>query len=111
MDPNLIKDLIDKQMNEAFWWALGIACVLYFKSIVENFVWGLMFLYDHDYNVDDEVLINGVRKARIVRQTVSKTVFYLYDNSTRLVVPNRELHTLRCEKILDGTPISSQKQT
>lgn len=106
MDPNLIKELVDKQVNELVWWALGIGLALYFKNVVENLIWGLTFIYDHDYSVDDEVLIGGTRKARIVRQTISKTVFYIYDNNTRLVIPNRELHSLRCEKLLVGNPVS-----
>lgn len=107
MDPNLIKELFDKQMNDMFWWAIGIGFALYFKNVIENLIWGLTFIYDHDYNVDDEVLIGGTRRARIVRQTISKTVFYIYDNNTRLVIPNRELHSLRCEKLLEGHPINS----
>jgi|694.fasta_scaffold23901_12 hypothetical protein len=106
MDLNIMKEVFDKQMNEFLWWALGIAFVLMFKNAIENYIWGLTFMFDHDYNVDDEVLIGGVRKARIVRQTIYKTVFYIYDNNTRLVIPNKELHSLRCEKILVGNPVS-----
>jgi hypothetical protein len=96
------KQLIDSQINDLVWWGIGIGLALFFKNAVENWVWGLMFVFDGDYNVDDEVLIMG-RKARIIRQTISKTAFYMYDNNTCLVVPNKEFGSLRCEKILTGS--------
>lgn len=102
MDQDAIRALVDVSMNTYFWWFVGASAALFFKNLLENFVWGLTFVFGRDYNVDDEVLIGGIRKARIVRQTVTKTVFYLYDNNTVLVIPNKELHSLRCEKKLSG---------
>lgn len=106
IDITQIKQILDTQMNDLVWWSVGIGLALFFKNAIENWVWGLMFLFDRDYNVDDEVLIGGKRKARIVRQTISKTAFYMYDNGTRLVVPNKEFGSLRCEKILSGSKIT-----
>lgn len=109
MDYTALKQLVDAHVNDFLWWVLGIGMVLFFKNAIENFVWGLTFLLDKDYNVDDEVLIGGTRKARIVRQTITKTVFYLYDHNSRLVIPNKELHSLRCEKVLSGTKIKNEE--
>jgi small-conductance mechanosensitive channel len=103
MDPMQMKQILDTHINDLLWWGVGIGLALFFKNAIENFVWGITFILDRDYNVDDEVLIGGTRKARIVRQTITKTVFYLYDRNSRLVIPNRELHSLRCEKVLSGT--------
>jgi small-conductance mechanosensitive channel len=108
IDIGQIKQVLDTQINDLIWWTIGIGLALFFKNAIENWIWGLMFIFDRDYSVDDEVLIGGVRKARIVRQTITKTVFYMYDNNTRLVVPNKEFGSLRCEKILSGTKINPQ---
>jgi hypothetical protein len=109
IDVNQIKQAVDSHINEAIWWTVGIGVALFFKNAIENLVWGLTFIWDRDYNVDDEVLIGGTRKARIVRQTITKTAFYMYDNGTRLVIPNKEFHSLRCEKILPGTELVGVK--
>ena len=108
IDINQIKQIFDTQINDLIWWTVGIGLALFFKNAIENWVWGLVFLFDRDYSVDDEVLIGGTRKARIVRQTINKTVFYMYDNGTRLVVPNKEFGSLRCEKILPGTSFKTE---
>lgn len=102
MNPEHVKSLVDSMMSQYFWWFVGAAAALWAKEIVENAALAVMFVLSRDYNVDDEVLIGGTRKARIVRQTLTKTVFYMYDNGTRLSVPNRDFYSLRCEKILPG---------
>lgn len=101
VDPTQIKTAIDSSLNDIFWWSIGFGAAIFFKNAIENLIWGFMFLWGGDYNVDDEVLI-GDRKARIVRQTVTKTVFYLEDKNSRMIVPNKQLHNLKCEKILPG---------
>lgn len=102
MNPDDVKQVISTTMTQYLWWFIGAAIALWAKGIVENVVSALRFVLSRDYNVDDEVLIGGTRKARIVRQTLTKTVFYIYDNGTRLVIPNTEFFSLRCEKILSG---------
>jgi hypothetical protein len=71
-----------------------------FKDAVSKFWQGLMFLVGNDFNVDDIVYINGVKKARIVRQSVYKTVFYVYDHHRKFIVPNDRIWTLNIEKSL-----------
>jgi hypothetical protein len=102
MEPEQIKTLIDGWASEYLWWFMGIAAALFFKNGIEKFVSGLTFLFGSDYNLDDEVYINGIKRATIVRQTIGKTVFYLHDTNRRLVIPNNQLHSLRCEKVLPG---------
>jgi hypothetical protein len=48
------------------------------------------------------VWIGGNKKARIVRQTPTKTVFHLLESDRKLVVPNVDLYKLRVEKALSG---------
>lgn len=100
MNPEQIKAIVDSSMNQMIWWFLGAAIAIWIKNLLENAVSALVFIMSRDYTVDDEVLIGGTRRARIVRQTFSQTVFYMYDNNTRLIIPNREFSSLRCEKVL-----------
>ncbi len=104
MDPEQIKTLVDSMAGEYLWWFMGAAAALFFKGAIEKFVSGLTFLFGSDYNLDDEVYIGGSKRATIVRQTIGKTVFYLNDTNRRLVIPNNQLHNLKCEKALLGEP-------
>jgi small-conductance mechanosensitive channel len=102
MDQNTLKQVIDGMTSQYMWWFIGAALAIWAKDVIENVVTAAAFVLSRDYNVDDEVLIGGTKKARIVRQTFTKTVFYIYENNTRLVIPNREFYSLRCEKVLPG---------
>ena len=73
-----------------------------FKDLVMNFASGTIFMFGSDFDVDDIVYIAGTKKARIVRQTPTKTVFHLLETDRKLVVPNMDLYQLRVEKVLPG---------
>ncbi len=73
-----------------------------FRDFVTNFAAGLKFMLGSDFDVDDLVWIAGEKKARIVRQTPTKTVFHLLDSDRKLVVPNTALYSLKVEKALPG---------
>ena len=73
-----------------------------FRDFVTNFAAGLKFMFGSDFDVDDLVWIAGNKKARIVRQTPTKTVFHLLESDRKLVVPNVDLYKLRVEKALSG---------
>jgi len=73
-----------------------------FRDYVTNFAAGLKFMFGSDFDVDDLVWIGGDKKARIVRQTPTKTVFHLLESDRKLVVPNVDLYKLRVEKALSG---------
>ena len=82
-------------------WALAVAiATLALKDTVLKLWEGLMFLYGNDFNIDDIVWINGSKKARIVRQGIWKTTFYLYDHNRKFLVPNDRIWTLNIEKEL-----------
>ena len=51
------------------------------------------------FNNDDVIYISG-REARIVRVGITKTVFYMTDRKTKMIVPNEKLKDLTMEKIL-----------
>jgi len=84
------------------WMFLAAFAVLLFKNVVSNVLDGLLFMVGHDFDVDDIVYIGGEKKARIIRQTPTKTVFHLIDTDRKLVVPNTALYSLKIEKVLPG---------
>ena len=100
MDQESVKTLVQSIVGDYAWLFVISAAALLLKNSMENFVAGIRFYYGSDYNVDDEVYIKGTKKARIVRQTFSKTVFYLEESNRKLVMPNTSLHTLNIEKVL-----------
>jgi len=73
-----------------------------FRDFVTNLAAGIMFMLGSDFNTDDVVWIGGTKKARIVRQTPTKTVFHLLETDRKLIVPNVDLYKLRVEKALLG---------
>ncbi len=89
-------------------WGL-VACTAFLgfalKDFIQNFFTGLQFLWGHDFDVDDVVWIKGVKKARIVRQNVWKTTFYVYPHQRKFVVPNHLLWKLDIEKQLPPTEL------
>ena len=89
-------------------WTLIVALVtIAFKDAITKLWNGLLFLYGNDFNVDDIVWINGQKKARIVRQSVYKTTFYLYDHQRKFIIPNDRIWSLHLEKVL---PIDKKDQ-
>lgn len=82
------------------WMFLAAFAVLLFKNVVAELLAGLTFMFGHDFDPDDIVYIGGTKKARIIRQTPTKTVFHLIDTDRKLIVPNTALYSLRIEKVL-----------
>lgn len=98
-----VTDMIKILIGE-WGWLLAISIITFaFKDAVSNFVLGVQFLWGNDFNVDDIVYIRGVKKARIIRQNIWKTTFYVFDHERKFVVPNNMLWKLEIEKELNGT--------
>lgn len=68
-----------------------------FKDTVNNFIDGLAFVVGNDFNPDDVIFING-RKARIVRIGLRKSIFYMFDKETKLVIENERIKEFMMEK-------------
>ena len=84
-------------------WLIMLAIVSFaFKDTINNFVIGIQFLWGNDFNVDDIVYIRGNKRARIVRQNLWKTTFYVYGHGRKFVVPNKSLWKLDIEKEIMG---------
>ena len=95
-----MKEIIQTFIAE--WGLLTIVAIVTFafKYTVSNLVIGAQFLWGNDFNVDDVVWIKGAKKARIVRQNIWNTTFYLYDHERKFIVPNNMLWRLDIEKSL-----------
>jgi len=95
-----MNDFIQTYFGEWGAWVIGALVALAAKDSVSQFWSGVRFLMGSDFDVDDIVYINGIKKARIVRQGVYKTTFYLFDHDRKFVVPNNRLWLLNIEKEL-----------
>jgi len=94
--------IITDMIGHYGWMFIAAFALLLFKNLVSNVLDGLMFMFGHDFDVDDIVYIGGEKKARIIRQTPTKTVFHLIETDRKLVVPNTALYSLKIEKVLPG---------
>ena len=74
----------------------------FYKTILTTTQSQVQFLWGNDFNVDDIVYIRGSKRARIVRQNLWKTTFYVYGHGRKFVVPNKSLWKLDIEKEIMG---------
>ena len=95
-----MKEIIQTFIAELGWLTIVAIVTFAFNDTVSNLVIGAQFLWGNDFNVDDVVWIKGAKKARIVRQNIWKTTFYLYDHERKFIVPNNMLWRLDIEKSL-----------
>lgn len=97
-----MEDILIQYIGE-WGWLLLLALVSFaFKDTIANFFTGIQFLWGNDFNVDDIVYIRGTKRARIVRQNLWKTTFYVYGHGRKFVVPNKSLWKLDIEKEIMG---------
>ena len=99
----MVETIFADYINSWFWLFVISVLTFAFKDTIRNLFLGCQFLFGTDFNVDDIVYINGETKARIVRQGVWKTTFYIIhsDKSVRkFIVPNKLLWYLYIEKEL-----------
>ena len=97
-----MEDVFIQYIGEWGWLVLLALVSFVFKDTITNFVIGVQFLWGNDFNVDDIVYIRGTKRARIVRQNLWKTTFYVYGHGRKFVVPNKSLWKLDIEKEIMG---------
>ena len=97
-----MEDVFIQYIGEWGWLVLLALVSFVFKDTITNFVIGVQFLWGNDFNVDDIVYIRGTKRARIVRQNLWKTTFYVYGHGRKFVVPNKNLWKLDIEKEIMG---------
>ena len=78
---NVIHSNVSVLLGEYGWMFLAGLSVLFFKTTLESLLAGLVVFVGNDYNNDDIVILDG-RPGRIVRVSMWKTVFYLYNTKT-----------------------------
>ena len=104
MEAEIVSPEFKGQMEHvigSYGWLLIMAFMgVLFKDVIHKAVEGLMIFIGHDFDNDDLLYISG-RAARIVRVGFFRTVFYMVDRDTKMVVPNDRLKTLTIEKRLN----------
>ena len=89
-----------EQLIGSYGWLLIIAFLgILFKDAIHKAVEGLLICVGKDFCNDDVLYISG-RQARIVRVGFLKTIFYMTDRGTKMIVPNDRLKLLVIEKKL-----------
>lgn len=84
----------------SYGWFILIAFVgILFKDAIHKAAEGLLICMGKDFCNDDVLYISG-RQARIVRVGFLKTIFYMTDRGTKMIVPNDRLKLLVIEKKL-----------
>ena len=98
-----MEEAISQYIGEWGWLTLVALVTFAFKDTITNFFRGMQFLMGTDFDIDDVVYIKGTKKARIVRQSIWRTTFYVYGHGRKFVVPNSSLWSLQIEKDLPNS--------
>ena len=89
-----------EQLIGSYGWLLLIAFLgILFKDAIHKAAEDLLVCIGKDFCNDDVLYISG-RQARIVRVGFLKTIFYMTDRGTKMIVPNDRLKLLVIEKKL-----------
>jgi hypothetical protein len=89
-----------EQLIGSYGWLVLIAFLgILFKDAIHKAAEGLLVCVGKDFCNDDVLYISG-RQARIVRVGFLKTIFYMTDRGTKMIVPNDRLKLLVIEKKL-----------
>ena len=81
------------------WMIIVLFGAMFFKDMVHNWISGISVFVGNDINNDDIIYISG-RQARVVRVGMKKSIFYMTDRGTKMIVPNNKLSELVIEKRL-----------
>ncbi len=93
------QSLMEQMIGHYGWMAVTLAVGFFFKESIINMIQGMQIFIGNDFNNDDVIYISG-REARVVIVGMTKTVFYMKDRGTKMVVPNEKLKNLTLEKRL-----------
>ena len=103
MEQELVSPQFQHQVEHvigSYGWFILIAFIgILFKDAIHKAAEGLLICVGKDFCNDDVLYISG-RQARIVRVGLLKTIFYMTDRGTKMIVPNDRLKLLIIEKKL-----------
>ncbi|MBT88970.1 MAG: hypothetical protein CMN79_00555 [Spirochaetales bacterium] len=94
------KEVIQQVIGTYGWFVVAAFAAMLFKETLHNFLSGLVIFCGKDIENDDIIYISG-RQARVVRVGLRRTIFYMTDRKTKMVVPNEQLKHLTLEKKLN----------
>lgn len=111
-DVQQLEQVAQRLIGSYGWMALGAFAMFFFKESIQSLVAGLQLMIGNDINPDDVIYISG-RKSRVVRVGLRKTIFYMSDRGTKMIIPNTQLKSLTLEKKLqqNGDRDYIQKET
>ena len=93
-------EVIAKNLIAEYGWMFIVGFFgLFFKDTMSNLFQGVMVFLGNDINNDDILYLSG-RRARVIRMGIRKTIFYMSDRGTKMIVPNDRLKVLTIEKML-----------
>ena len=98
-DLQQIEQVAQKLIGSYGWMAFGAFAMFFFKDVIQSMAEGVSLMMGNDINPDDVIYISG-RKARVVRVGLRKTIFYMRDRGTKMIIPNTQLKKLTLEKKL-----------
>ena len=93
------KQNVEHIMGTYGWFVMLAFIGILFKDAIHKAAEGLLICIGKDFCNDDVLYISG-RQARIVRVGFLKTIFYMTDRGTKMIVPNDRLKLLVIEKKL-----------
>ncbi len=91
--------MIEQMLGQYGWIFFFAFTAILFKDAVHKAAEGFLIWLGSDFKNDDILYISG-RQARIVRVGLLKTIFYMSDRGTKMLVPNDRLKLLVIEKQL-----------
>jgi len=94
-----VKQMLEDLIGTYGWFILAGFLAVLLKDAIHKAAEGFMVFMGKDFQNDDILYISG-RQARIVRVGLFKTIFYMTDRKTKMVVPNDRLKMLVVEKTL-----------
>ena len=98
-DVQQLEQVAQRLIGSYGWMAFGAFEMFFFKESIQSLVEGLQLMMGTDINSDDVIYISG-RKSRVVRVGLRKTIFYMSDRGTKMIIPNTQLKALTIEKKL-----------
>ena len=93
------KKLIEDLIGSYGWFVIIAFLAILGKDALHKAAEGFLIFLGKDFQNDDILYISG-RQARIVRVGLFKTIFYMTDRKTKMIVPNDRLKLLVVEKTL-----------
>ncbi len=98
-DVQQLEQVAQRLIGSYGWMAFGAFAMFFFKESIQSLVEGIQLMMGTDINSDDVIYISG-RKSRVVRVGLRKTIFYMSDRGTKMIIPNTQLKLLTIEKKL-----------